>query len=62
MSPSVIQMPTEQVRHVLEVKDGKVKHEARGKTDHGGSWGACTTMGMVDSRNPTYLTNCEMAT
>jgi len=28
-----------QVRRVLEVKDGKVKYESRGKTAHGGSWG-----------------------
>ena len=28
-----------QVLRVLEVKDGKVKYESRGKTAHGGSWG-----------------------
>jgi len=28
-----------QVRRVLEVKDGEVKYESRGKTAHGGSWG-----------------------
>jgi hypothetical protein len=34
-----------QVRRVLEVKDGKVKYESRGKTAHGGSWGDATTVG-----------------
>jgi hypothetical protein len=34
-----------QVRRVLEVKDGKVKYEARGKTAQGGSWGDVTTVG-----------------
>jgi len=34
-----------QVRRVLEVKDGRVKYESRGKTAHGGSWGAGTTVG-----------------
>ena len=34
-----------QVRRVLEVKDGKLKYESRGKTAHGGSWGALTTVG-----------------
>jgi hypothetical protein len=31
-----------QVRRVLEVKDGKVKYESRGKSAHGGSWGDAT--------------------
>jgi hypothetical protein len=35
-----------QVRRVLEVKDEKVKYESRGKTAHGGSWGAWTTVAM----------------
>ncbi len=34
-----------QVRRVLEVKDGRVKYESRGKTAHGGTWGAWTTVG-----------------
>jgi hypothetical protein len=34
-----------QIRRVLEVKDGRVKYESRGKTAHGGSWGAWTTVG-----------------
>jgi hypothetical protein len=34
-----------QVRRVLELKDGKVKYESRGKTAHGGSWGDVTTVG-----------------
>lgn len=37
--------PTGQVRRVLEIADGKVKYESRGKTDRGGSWGAWTTVG-----------------
>jgi hypothetical protein len=32
-----------QVRRVLEVKDGRVKYESRGKTAHGGLWGDITT-------------------
>jgi hypothetical protein len=32
-----------QVRRVLEVKDGMVKYESRGKTAHGGSWGDIIT-------------------
>jgi hypothetical protein len=33
-----------QVRHVLEIKSGKVKYESRGKTAHGGSWGDVATV------------------
>jgi hypothetical protein len=33
-----------QVRRVLEMKDGKVKYESRGKTAHGGSWGDVATV------------------
>ena len=29
-----------QVRRVLEIKNAIVKYESRGKTAHGGSWGA----------------------
>jgi hypothetical protein len=36
-----------QVRPVLEAKDGKLKYESRGRTAHGGSWGAVTTVGDV---------------
>jgi hypothetical protein len=36
---------TGQVRRVLKMKDGKVTYESRGKTDHGGSWGAWKTVG-----------------
>jgi hypothetical protein len=28
-----------QVRRILEIKDGRLKYESRGKTAHGGSWG-----------------------
>lgn len=35
-----------QVRRVLEIKDGKVKYESRGRTDRGGTWGAWTTVGI----------------
>jgi hypothetical protein len=31
----------------LEAKDGKVKYESRGRTAHGGSWGAVTTVSDV---------------
>jgi len=34
-----------QIRRVLEVQDGRVKYESRGKTAHGGSWGPWTTVG-----------------
>jgi hypothetical protein len=33
-----------QVRRVLEIKEAMVKYESRGKTAHGGSWGALTTV------------------
>jgi hypothetical protein len=33
-----------QVRRVLEIKDGTVKYESRGKTAHGGSWGDVATV------------------
>ena len=36
-----------QVRRVLQAKDGKVKYESRGRTAHGGSWGAVTTVSDV---------------
>lgn len=39
---------TGQVRRVLEIKDGKVKYESRGKTDRGGSSVGRTT--VSDSR------------
>lgn len=34
-----------QLRRVLSVRDGMVTYELRGKTAHGGSWGAITTTG-----------------
>ena len=36
-----------QVRRVLEIKEAMVKYESRGKTAHGGSWGALTTISIV---------------
>ena len=34
-----------QVRRVLSIDNGKIKYEARGKTESGGSWGSWTTVG-----------------
>jgi hypothetical protein len=34
-----------QVRRVLEMKNGDVKYESRGKTDRGGSWTGWTIAG-----------------
>ena len=36
-----------QVRRVLEIKKAMVKYESRGKTAHGRSWGALTTISIV---------------
>jgi hypothetical protein len=36
-----------QVRRVLQARDGNVKYESRGRTAHGGSWGAVTTVSDV---------------
>ena len=36
-----------QVRRVLEIKNAMVKYESRGKTAHGRSWGALTTISIV---------------
>ena len=36
-----------QVRRVLEIKNAMVKYESRGKTAHGGSGGALTTMSVL---------------
>jgi hypothetical protein len=36
-----------QVRRVLEIKNAMVKYESRGKTAHGRSWGALTTISII---------------
>ena len=36
-----------QVRRVLEIKEAMVKYESRGKTAHGGSWGALSTVSIL---------------
>jgi hypothetical protein len=36
-----------QIRRVLEIKEAMVKYESRGKTAHGGSWGALTTISII---------------
>jgi hypothetical protein len=36
-----------QVRRVLEIKEATVKYESRGKTAHGGSCGALTTVSIL---------------
>ena len=36
-----------QVRRVLEIKKAMVKYESRGKTAHGRSWGALTTISIL---------------
>ena len=36
-----------QVRRVLEIKEARVKYESRGKTAHGASWGAVTTLSIL---------------
>jgi hypothetical protein len=36
-----------QVRRVLEIKEAMLKYESRGKTAHGGSGGALTTMSVL---------------
>ena len=36
-----------QIRRVLEIKEAMVKYESRGKTAHGGSWGALTTVSIL---------------
>jgi len=36
-----------QVRRVLEIKEAMVKYESRGKTAHGASWGALTTVSIL---------------
>jgi hypothetical protein len=50
-----------QVRRVLEIKEAMLKYESRGKTAHGGSWGALSTVSIlrfardVEPRNPMRL-------
>ena len=36
-----------QVRRVLDIKQARVRYESRGKTAHGGSWGALTTVSIL---------------
>jgi hypothetical protein len=49
-----------QVRRVIEAKNGKVKYESRGRTAHGGSWGAVTTVGDVKfARDVDHEVDCD---